>query len=99
MTMIFTILTALAFSAVPILLLCIGDPKRRRSVEKKGNGMSTKQRWILTITASVPGILCIFMGDAAAFLMWLGGCALIGWAATFFYRAAGRPDRQLSVTD
>src|SRR3546814_5497794 len=40
MTMTLTILTAIALSAVPILLLCIGDPKRRRSAEKNSNGMA-----------------------------------------------------------
>jgi hypothetical protein len=99
MTMIVTTLTAIALSAVPILLLCIGDPKRRRSVEKNSNGMATHQRRILVAIASVPGIVCALTGDSAAFLMWLGGCALVGWAATFCFRAVGRPDRQLSVTD
>src|SRR3546814_10393192 len=78
MTMTLTILTAIALSAVPILLLCIGDPKRRRSAEKNSNGMATSRRRILTVIACVPGIVCALTGDSAAFLMWLGGCALVG---------------------
>src|SRR3546814_13216049 len=73
MTMTLTILTAIALSAVPILLLCIGDPKRRRTAEKNSNGMATARRRILTVIASVPGIVCALTGDSAACLMWLGG--------------------------
>src|SRR3546814_19919207 len=98
MTMTLTILTAIALSAVPILLLCIGDPKRRRSAEKNSNGMATSRRRILTVIACVPGIVCALTGDSAAFLKWLGGCALVGWAAAFCFRAVGRAARQLRVT-
>src|SRR3546814_1930708 len=98
MTMTLTILTAIALSAVPILLLCIGDPKRRRSAEKNSNGMATSRRRILTVIACVPGIVCALTGDSAAFLMWLGGCALVGWAAAFCFLSVGRSDGQLIVT-
>ena len=36
---------------------------------------------------------CLLMGDAAAFMLWLGGSALIGWilAACFPDQGAKRP--------
>lgn len=81
-------LVALALSAIPILLLCMGDPKRLRAANRKDGGMATSRRRILGSLACVPGIACMLSGDAAAFFMWLGGCAMIGWAATFCFRAA-----------
>lgn len=99
MTTILATLAAVALSAIPILLLCFGDPKRRRSVEKKGNGMATRQRRILAALACVPGVVCALAGDSAAFLMWVGGCALVGWAAALVLGAVGRTDRQINVTN
>ncbi|MBB5687678.1 hypothetical protein [Sphingobium boeckii] len=90
--MMLTTLTALLLSAGPILFLCIGDPKRRRSMEKKSNGMAANKRRILVATACLPGLGCALVGDTAAFLMWLGGCALAGWAAAFCFRAVVRAD-------
>lgn len=84
-------LAALLLSTIPILLLCIGDPKRLRAADRKGGGMTTARRRTLSALACVPGLACALVGDAAAFLMWLGGCAMIGWAATFCFRA-GRAD-------
>lgn len=71
---------ALALSAIPIVMLCVGDPKRRRAIGGKGGGMASPQRRLLVMIACIPGVICALLGDAAAFLMWLGGCALIGWA-------------------
>lgn len=76
--MIYLALCALAISAVPITLLCLGDPKRRRAAGDR-DGMGTGQRRLLAAGACVPGLACALMGDSAAFLMWLGGCALVGW--------------------
>ena len=85
MTMVATALVALLLSAVPILLLCVGDPKRRRTTGQKNGGMApAPRRWLLA-AACLPGSACALVGDAASFLMWLGGCALWGWAlATYF---------------
>lgn len=83
-------LAALLLSAIPILLLCIGDPKRLRAADRKGGGMAQPKRRMLAALACVPGIACALTGDAAAFLMWMGGCAMVGWAATFCFRA-GNP--------
>jgi hypothetical protein len=91
MTMIYTALGALALSAIPILLLCMGDPKRRRTIGIKGDGMATRQRRLLAAAACIPGVACIWVGDAPAFLMWLGGCALLGWALAACFRGRGEP--------
>jgi len=79
MNMFSLALIALVLSAVPIVMLCMGDPKRRRAVGGKGSGMAPGQRRLLVVVACIPGAICAGLGDAAAFLMWLGGCALIGW--------------------
>ena len=85
-------LLALALSALPILGLCIGDPKRRRTAGRQA-GMPSGQRRLLLLAACIPGIACLLMGDAAAFMLWLGGSALIGWilAACFPDQGAKRP--------
>lgn len=90
-------LGALALSAIPMLVLCLGDPKRRRTVGDKGSGMASSQRRLLAAAACAPGLICVILGNAAAFLMWLGGAALIGWAIAAFFRdpvGAGRPGIQ-----
>lgn len=79
-------ITALALSAIPILILCIGDPKRRRTIGQKGGEMSSARRRAIAAIACIPGLACALLGDAAAFLMWLGGCALLGWALAAWFR-------------
>lgn len=79
MTMFSLALIAFVLSAVPIVMLCVGDPKRRRAIGGKGSGMASGQRRLLVAVACIPGAICALLGDAAAFLMWLGGCALVGW--------------------
>lgn len=98
MSMILTALAAIAFSAGPILLLCIHDPKRRRSTGAKSGGMTSRQRRIFVIIACLPGVVCALMGDSAACLLWFGACALMGWAAAIVFRAIDRSDR-LRTTD
>lgn len=80
MSVVAVALAALAWSAVPIGLLCIRDPKRRRAAGD-GSGAATTTRRLLAVAACLPGLACILLGDAAALMMWLGGCALLGWAA------------------
>ncbi|AJR23389.1 hypothetical protein TZ53_06195 [Sphingobium sp. YBL2] len=70
---------ALGVSAVVVVFLCIGDPKRRRSSGASGKVQSRMQRWCLTGVLCLPGIAFALSGDAAAFMMWLGGTAFIGW--------------------
>lgn len=70
---------ALAVSTAFILWLSLGDPKRRRTERLMGAGHSAAVRRMLTLAVLAPGIACALAGDAAAFLIWLGGCAVIGW--------------------
>lgn len=86
MTMFQLALIALALSAIAIVALCSGDPKRRRTVGEGNGGMAAVQRRSLALAACMPGLLCAVLGDAAAFLMWLGGCALVGWGCAAFFR-------------
>lgn len=90
MSMISLALVALALSTVAIVLLCLGDPKRRRAVGGKDGGMASGQRRMLVAAACVPGAFCALLGDAAAFLMWLGGCALVGWILAAYLPARAR---------
>lgn len=72
-------LAALAISIFLLLLLCVGDPKRRRTARIKGGEQSSKIRWMLSAAACLPGLYLAGTGDAAAFLIWLGGCSVVGW--------------------
>jgi hypothetical protein len=85
------LLATIAFlvSAIPIIMLCIGDPKRRRAVGGKGDGMAPGKRRLLAAAACLPGLACALLGDPAALMMWLGGCALLGWALAAWFRANG----------
>ena len=84
--MLYFTLGALALSTLAIIALCLGDPKRRRAVGGKAAGMTSGQRRFLVAIACVPGLVCMILGDAAAFLMWLGGCALVGWTLAAGFR-------------
>jgi hypothetical protein len=90
--MLFISSIAILVSAIPILILCIGDPKRRRAAGLKdsGFGPDTRQRQRLSIAACLPGIACICAGEIAAFVLWLGGCALFGWFLAALFQ--GRTD-------
>lgn len=99
MNMILATLAATIVSALPILLLCIGDPKRRRTAGKGSGGMSVIRRRVLATLACVPGIACALSGDAAAFLMWLGGCALVGWGAAVGLSSRGHASRECAETN
>lgn len=72
-------LASTAFSAAVIILLCLGDPKRRRSARIAGEGHGSNMRRLLAALAALPGILQAVSGNWAAFLIWLGGCAVGGW--------------------
>ena len=65
-------LLALVLSAIAILALCSGDPKRRRTAGDGARGMATGQRRLLAVLACIPGLVCALLGEAAVFLMWLG---------------------------
>lgn len=78
---------ALIVSAGLIVLLCMHDPKRLRTAGRKTEGMAPARRRMLVAAACLPGLACALLGDSGAFLMWLGGCALFGWALAGYYRS------------
>jgi hypothetical protein len=80
MTSLMLALAAASLSTICILLLCAGDPKRRR-VSGSGGGLSQGHRRLLSGGACLPGVWCALQGDGAALLVWLGACALAGWLA------------------
>lgn len=78
-------IAAVAFSAILIALLCRGDPKRRRTAHAAGTSQSATVRRMLVAIACLPGLLIVLSGDAAAFLIWLGGSTAIGWLITLWF--------------
>lgn len=75
-----------------ILLLCIGDPKRRRARRIAGAGQGVMTRRLIAAAACLPGLACAIAGDAAAFLVWLGGSGAAGWLIALWF--ARRPARR-----
>lgn len=84
--MLYLALGTIVLSTFAILALCLGDPKRRRASGSGQGSMAARQRWLLVAITCIPGLACAILGDAAAFLMWLGGCALIGWSLALIFR-------------
>lgn len=76
------IVAAIAVSTALILLLALGDPKRRRTAGTKDGAQGTTVRRLLAVASLLPGVACFANGDAAAFLIWFGGCAVAGWFVT-----------------
>lgn len=84
---------ALALSAGCILIVALGDPKRRRAAQQSGDGHNPAQRRLLTICVLLPGLVCIVRGDPSAFLIWLGGCAVVGWLTAVAFSRPVAADR------
>lgn len=78
-------LPAIALTAILLVMLCRGNPKRRRSARLPGEGHSATARRLLTLAAGVPGLLLALSGDAATFLIWLGGSAVMGWCIALWF--------------
>jgi len=78
---------SLAFSIAVMILLCHGDPKRRRAAHQPGAAHGVSMRRLLAVAGLLPGLVLAGTGDAAAFLIWLGGCAVGGWLVALW---AGR---------
>jgi len=76
---------AIAITALLLLALCRGDPKRRRAARSPGAGLPASTRRTLAAAACLPGIVLASLGDAAAFLIWLGGSAAIGWMIALWF--------------
>lgn len=82
--MIVGTLLATGLSVPCIVGLCLGDPKRMRTSGLTGMAASVRMRIAVTLIALSPGIVLALMGDAPAFLVWLGACALAGWVTTIW---------------
>lgn len=83
--MMILVLVSVIFSAALLALLCLGDPKRRRSGGLPGTAQGTAVRRLLVATSLLPGIILALSGHPAAFLMWLGGYVVAGWLITLCF--------------
>ena len=88
--MIVGTLLATGLSALCIVSLCLGDPKRMRTSGLTGTAASVRVRIAVTLAALFPGIALALMGDAPAFLVWLGACAVAGWFTTIWLSSSKR---------
>ncbi|KFG88947.1 hypothetical protein BV98_003347 [Sphingobium herbicidovorans NBRC 16415] len=70
--------TATAASIFFVVLLALGDPKRRRA-NALPNSLGKAKRHAYLMGAIIPGMLIAISGDAAMWLIWFGGCAVAGW--------------------
>jgi hypothetical protein len=78
---------AIVASFAIIVWLWQGDPKRRRVAGLPATAQAAAKRRLLAIGALLPGVVLALLGDSAAFLLWLGSCAMGGWlVAQFRYR-------------
>ena len=75
-------------SIVFILLLALGDPKRRRAAGLS-DGHGKARRYFHVLGAAAPGLLIALTGDAAMWLIWFGGCAVGGWAVGLWFASRG----------
>lgn len=89
--MMMATLPALGFSACLLFFLCAGDPKRRRSAHTPGKGQGKTQRRLFSCALCLPVLAFALHGDAAAFMMWLGGTASMGWLAALAFSRHARP--------
>lgn len=78
-------LSAVAFTAALVALLCLGDPKRRRAYGRQGRSHSNAMRRALVIAALMPGAAYALAGDAAAFFIWFGGSSVAGWCIALLF--------------
>jgi len=88
--MILLSVATVVFSAVILALLGLGDPKRRRAAGLGSGEMTVAKRRLLAGIACLPALLCVALGDAAAFMIWLGGCAVVGWFVALWLGQTGK---------
>lgn len=78
------LLAAISISIAFIVWLWHGDPKRRRVAKLSAVGAGANLRRFVTVAALLPGGILAALGDSAAFLVWLGSCAIGGWLVAQF---------------
>lgn len=83
------LVAAIATSFALIVWLWLGDPKRRRVAQLPAVAAGANLRRGLAVAALLPGIVLAGLGDSAAFLVWLGSCAMGGWVVTQFHASPG----------
>jgi hypothetical protein len=82
------VLLSIAFSTAILAFLCLGDPKRRRSVKLPGAAQGVAVRRLSALASLLPGMAYAIRGDGAAIFLWLGGYAMAGWLVTLAFAAA-----------
>lgn len=78
------LVAAIATSSALIVWLWLGDPKRRRVARLPAVSAGGNFRRGVAVAALLPGVVLAVLGDSAAFLVWLGSCAIGGWLVTQF---------------
>jgi hypothetical protein len=85
---------AIALSGLMLVTLARRDPKRLRA-DAGGRiaPLSPMQRRALGVAVLVPAVILMVMGQWPAFLIWLGGTTMLGWALAhgFAPRTTRRP--------
>lgn len=80
---------ATAASVAFILLLALGDPKRRRAAGlDAGHGKARRYLYVAGVT--VPGLFIALSGDVAMWLIWFGSCAVGGWLVALRFAGPAR---------
>lgn len=69
----------IACSLAMIAWLWHSDAKRRRVAGFLPTTLGSDKRRVVAIAALIPGAVLAAAGDSAAFLVWLGACAMGGW--------------------
>ena len=87
-----TTIIAIAFSLAMLVLQWRGDPKRRRVSGLPGAEQAAIVRRALLLATLLPGTILALRGDASAFLVWFGACAIGGWLIAQL-PARSRPQR------
>ena len=82
---------SIAFSALPMFLLAIRDPKRLRS-RRQRSAATVAERRCLAIAVALP-VLCLW-GNAAAALIWLSGVFVTGWLYALWLATPTHSERQ-----
>lgn len=77
--MIYLLPISVSWSLAMIMLLWRGDPKRRRIAGLSNRSGDRISRRLIVAAVLLPGIVLAASGDAAAFLIWFGSCAIGGW--------------------
>lgn len=72
-------LLTIALSALPLLALALGDPKRLRSLRLRKPPTGRGPRQILAGACLLPGLLLALFGAWPAFLIWIGGLSFAAW--------------------